>query len=295
MVIITTLNNSEKLAKKIAKELEVKFSKTEVKAFPDGELYIRFSTEVKKEVVVIVESFQPDAKGALMNIIFAAKTAKDLGAKKVVLVAPYLGFMRQDKRFNSGECVSAPIMANLLNESVDKLITVDPHLHRIRKMNEVFRIPAVNLTANHSIAQFIKKKFKNSVIIGPDWESFQWADDISKEVGVEDTVLEKTRHTSRNVDVEVKKEIEIKGKNVIIVDDIISTGNTMIKALKEAKKRGAKTVSAIGVHGLFVEKGLAKMQRAGFDNIFTVNTIEHETNKINITQILVDELKKSIK
>jgi ribose-phosphate pyrophosphokinase len=292
MIIVTTLNNSEKIAKKIVKGLNAKYSKTEVKEFPDGELYLRYKTELKKKKVIIVESFQPNAKGALMNIIFAAKTAKELGAKKVILVAPYLGFMRQDKRFNSGECVSAPIMAELLNTYVDKILTVDPHLHRIRKMKEVFTIPAKNLTSNGIIADFIKKKFKNEVIIGPDWESYQWADEISKAVGVQDTVLEKTRHTFRNVDVKVKNEIEIYGKNVIIVDDIISTGNTMIKALKEAKKRGAKTVSAIGVHGLFVEKGLAKMKRAGFDNIFTVNTIVHETNKIDISPVIIEELSK---
>jgi len=295
MVIVTTLKNSEKLAKAIAKNIKGTYSKTEVSTFPDGDMYLKFSSKLKGQKLVIVESFQPNSNDALLNIIFAAKNAKSLGAKKVVLVCPYLAFMRQDKRFNDGEAINAQIMSNLLNNSgLDRIITIDPHLHRIKKMKDIFTIQAENLTANDIIADFIGKKFKNEIVIGPDWESYQWADKISARLGVEDTVLEKTRSSSRKVSVEVKKEITIKGKNVIIVDDIISTGNTMIKALKEAKKRGAKSVTAIGVHGLFVEKAYEKMKKAGFDNIYTVNTIEHKSNKIDITKLISDKLKKNI-
>lgn len=292
-MIITSLKNSEKLAKKVAKELNAKYSKTKVSSFPDGDLYLQFNCDLKGEKVVIVESFQPNSNDALLSIYFAAKTAKDLGAKKVILVSPYLAFMRQDKRFKSGECINAHVMAGLINSCVDKFLTIDPHLHRITKMKEVFTIPAKNLTANDVIADFIKKKFKNEIIIGPDWESYQWADKISARVGVEDTVLEKDRHSYRNVDVKVKDDIDITGKNVIIVDDIISTGNTMIKAAQKAKKMGAKTITAIGVHGLFVENALKKMDKY-FDNIYSVNTIEHDTNKIDITPVIIDELKKEL-
>ncbi|MDA3855764.1 MAG: ribose-phosphate diphosphokinase [Candidatus Woesearchaeota archaeon] len=294
-MIITTLNNSEKIAKKIAKELGAKYSKTQVTTFPDGDLYLKYNTELSKEKLIIVESFQPNPNKSLFDVIFAAKTAKDLGAKKVVLVVPYLAFMRQDKRFKDGESINAQIMSDLINNSgIDKIITVDPHLHRILKMKDVFTIAAKNVTANHLIAKFIKRKYRNVAVIGPDWESYQWADTISKEIGVEDTVFDKTRHSSRTVDVEVTKDIIIKGKNVVIVDDIISTGNTMVKACQKARKLGAKTVNAIGVHGLFVEKGYIKMKRAGFDDIVTCNTVEHETNKIDITEVLLEELRKEL-
>lgn len=294
MIIVTSLKNSSKTAKKIAKDLDCKFSQTKVSSFPDGDLYLQFKDDVKGKKVIIVESFQPNSNETLMNIIFAAKTAKDLGAKKIILVCPYLAYMRQDKRFNEGECISSRIMAELLNNSIDKIITVDPHIHRYKSLKDIFTIPAKNLSANDVIADFIAKKYKNPVIIGPDWESYQWADKISARIGVEDTVLEKTRHTYRDVDVEVKKQIEIKGKNVIIVDDIISTGNTMIKACKKAQEMGAKSVNAIGVHGLFVENALKKMEKAGFKDIFSVNTIEHVTNKIDITPVLLEELKKEL-
>ncbi len=290
-MIVTTLNNSELLAKKIANGLKVKYFKTKVDKFPDGELYLKYESNLKDKELIIVESFQPNPNKTLINLIFAAKTAKELGAKKVILVAPYLGFMRQDKRFNDGECVSAPIMAELLSKYFDKLLTIDPHLHRIPKMGDVFTNNAKNLTANKVIAEFIKKRYYNEIIVGPDWESYQWADEISKIVGVKDTVLEKIRHSSRYVDVQMKEQIDFYGKNVIIVDDIISTGNTMIKAAKKAKQLGAKKIIAIGVHGLFVENGLDKMKKH-FDEIHTVNTIVHKTNKIDISPIIISELKK---
>lgn len=296
-VIVTSLSNSEKIAKNIAKGIESDYMKTEVSCFPDGDLYLKFKGDVKGKKVIICESFQPNSTQAMMNIVFAAQAAKQQGAKKVVVCAPYLAFMRQDKMFNPGECVSAPIMAKLLNENVDKLLTVDPHLHRILKMKDVFSIPAKNLTANSVIGAFVAKRYKTSLkklmIMGPDWESYQWADEIARIVGVPDTVLHKDRHSARNVDVKLTEEVDLVGKTIVIVDDIISTGNTMIKACIKSKKLGAKKVIAIGVHGLYVENALKKMEKH-FDEIFSVNTINHSTNKIDVSPVFIDELKLRI-
>ena len=294
-MIITSCGNSMNLAKSIAKKLKCKFSPLTIGAFPDGDLYLRFNTPVKGKKVVIVQSFQPHPDMSLFDIVFAAETAKDLGAKKVILVAPYLACMRQDKRFNAGEAVSSRVMAKLLNNSVDKLLTIDPHIHRYKSLKDIFTIPAKYVTSNMLIADYIKKHFKNEIIIGPDWESYQWAEEIAKKIDVQATVLKKERFSYRHVEVKMIKPIEIKGKNVVIVDDIISTGNTMIKAAKAATKLGAKSVSAIGVHGLFVEEGYAKMKKAGFNKIVTTNCINHKTNGIDVSSLLVEELKKEKK
>ena len=128
-MIITSLSNSDNIAKNLAKKMKVKYSPTTIAAFPDGDIYLKFNTNLKNKKLVIVQSFQPHSDMSLFDIIFAAETAKDLGAKKVILVAPYLAYMRQDKRFNAGECISSKVMAKLLNNSVDKLITIDPHIH----------------------------------------------------------------------------------------------------------------------------------------------------------------------
>lgn len=291
-MIITTCGNSEKIAKKLAKELKAEFSPLTIASFPDGDLYLRFNTELKNKTLVIVQSFQPHPDMSLFDTIFAAETAKDLGAKKVILVAPYLAYMRQDKRFNPGEGISSKIMAKLLNHSIDKLITIDPHIHRYKSLKDIFTIPATKLTANHLIADYIKKHFHDEIIIGPDWESFQWAEDIAKRIKVHATVLKKTRFSSRHVEVKMIHPIAIKDKNVVIVDDIISTGHTIAEAAKAAKKMGAKKIYAIGVHGLLVENAVAKLKKAGVSEVITTNCIEHPTNKIDITSVIFEELKK---
>ena len=291
-MIITSCGNSEKIAKNLAKKLKAKYSPLTIGAFPDGEIYLRFNTPLKGQKVVLVQSFQPHPDMSLFDVVFAADTAKDLGAKKVILVAPYLGYMRQDKRFNPGEAISSRIMAKLLNKSIDKLITIDPHIHRYKSLKDIFTMPTVMLTANSVIADYIKKKVKNTVIIGPDWESYQWAETIAKDIKVPVTVLRKTRFSSRHVEEKMINEVSVRGKNVVIVDDIISTGKTMIAASKMAKERGAKSVIAIGVHGLLVEDAVNKMKKWGVDKIVTTDCIEHPTNKIDVSPLLINALRK---
>ncbi len=291
-IIVTSCGNSDKLAKKIAKSIRAKYSPLTIASFPDGDIYLKFNTPLKNKKLIIVQSFQPHSDMSLFDVIFAAETAKDLGAKKVILVAPYLAYMRQDKRFKSGEAISSGIMAKLLNNSIDKIITIDPHIHRYKSLKDIFTIPARKLTANFLIADYIKKHFKNEIIIGPDWESYQWAEEIAKHIHVHATVLKKTRFSSRKVKVKMIKPIPIKGKNVVIVDDIISTGHTIAEAAKQARKMGARSVSAVGVHGLFVENAVEKLKKAGVSKIITTNCIEHRTNKIDISSLLVKELKK---
>jgi ribose-phosphate pyrophosphokinase len=294
-IVVTSLGNSEKIARKLAKQVKAKYTSTTVRSFPDGDVYLKFNTSLKGKKLVIVQSFQPNSNKSLFDIVFAGHTAKDLGAKKVVLVAPYLAYMRQDKRFNPGEAISSRIMAKLLNKAVDHIITIDPHLHRYKSLKDIFTIKATLLTANSAIAEYIikhKKEFKDCVIMGPDWESYQWAEVIAKQVGVPATVLKKTRYSSRHVAVKMLKKIDMKGKHVVIVDDIISTGHTIMEAAKKARKLGARKVTAIGVHGLFVEGALQKMKKHGLSQVMTTNCIEHTTNKIDVTELLVGVLKK---
>ncbi len=291
-MIITTCGNSIPIAKALARKLHAPYSPVTISQFPDGDIYLKYNTAVKGKKVVIVHSFQPHSNQSLFNLMFAAETAQDLGAQKVILVAPYLAYMRQDTRFHPGEAISSRIMAKHLNVCFDKIITVDPHLHRYKSLRDIFTIPAVKLTANVLIAEYIQKHFKNEVIIGPDGESFQWAENIAQHIQVQATVLKKTRYSSRHVRVKMIKPISIQGKNVVIVDDIISTGHTIAEAAKQARAMGAKSITAIGVHGLLVEKAMAKLRRAGVNKIITTNCIQHPTNRIDITPLLAKELKK---
>jgi len=292
--VVTDCGNSSGFAKKIAKGLKAKYSPLTLGCFPDEDIYLRFNVDLKGKKLVIVQSFQPHPDMSLFDVVFAAETAKDLGARKVVLVAPYLAYMRQDKRFKPGECISSRVMAKLLNSSIDKIITIDPHIHRYKSLKDIFTIPAKKLTANGLIADYVKRHFRKVVVIGPDWESYQWAEDIAKRIHVQATVLKKTRFTARRVEVKMVELISVKGKNVVIVDDIISTGHTVAEAAKQAFKLGAKTVSAICVHGLFVEKAREKLKKAGINKVISTNTIKHPTNRIDVSGLVVAELGKRV-
>lgn len=238
-----------------------------------------------------MQSFQPNPNKSLYNVIFAAKNAKSLGAKKVILVAPYLGFMRQDKRFKAGEAISSKIMADLLNNTIDKLITIDPHIHRYKSLKDIFKISAKYITANPLLADYVKKHIKNPLIIGPDWESYQWALSVAKNVNCDATCFKKHRFSSFKVKVEMVKQVEIKGKNVVIVDDIISTGKTIIGAAKIAKRLGAKSITAIGVHGLFAGNALENLKKHKI-KVVSTNTILSKKSKIDVTSLIKKQINK---
>lgn len=286
MTIVIGFPDSKSLAKKIAKQIKAKYSELEIKKFPDNETYIRFKINVKGKDVVFVQSLNnPNEK--IMNLIFANETAKDLGAKRIILVAPYLAYMRQDKRFKPGECISSNILGKLLK--FDKIITIDPHLHRHKNLKKVFS-HAVSLSSNKLIADYIKKNLKSSLIIGPDSESYQWAEEIAKYVKSHAIILKKVRFTSKKVKIKVKNNLSLKNKDVVIVDDIISTGHTMIEAAKQAKKLKAKNVYCIAVHGLNIENAFIKLKKLGVKKIVTTNTIASKNGLIDITQLIAKEL-----
>ena len=277
------------LAKKIASKLKKPYSALEVIHFPDSEIKLKFKVNVKGKVVVLVQSFYKNINDCVIETLFAAETASDLGAKRVILVAPYFPYLRQDKRFNPGECISLRTIAKNIDEDFDKAIIIDPHLHREKTLEHIFRIKSKKVTANPLIIDYIKKKIKNPVIIGPDWESHKWAQRIAEEIGCEFAIMEKKRYSARKVKVSLHKKINIKNKNLIFIDDMISTGNTLLRAIKAMKKLGAKKVTCFAVHGILVENALQKLQKAGA-TVITTNTIPNKAAKIDVSRLIADNL-----
>ena len=290
-MIIIGCSNGKHLAEKIAKKLKAPYSELEVKKFPDGEIKIRFLSNVKGRVVVLVQSFYGAINDCVVEVIFAAETAKDLGAKKVLLMAPYFPYLRQDKRFKSGECISIEVIGKIMSRYLDKIFIIDPHLHRERTLSDIFSIKNEKLTANPYIADYIKKNIKNPLIVGPDWESYKWAQRVAKKIGCEHVILEKKRYSGRKVKVTLNKKIKIENKNIVFVDDIISTGNTIIEAVKNLRKLGAKKFNCIAVHGIFVENALEKLRKADV-NVVTTNTIPNKVAKIDVSGLIAGALKK---
>ncbi|MFH1590737.1 MAG: ribose-phosphate diphosphokinase [archaeon] len=276
------------LAKRIARKVKSHYSNVEIGTFPDGETNLRFTRPVKGQHVILVQTMRP-ANENMMEAMFAAYTARDLGAKKVTLIAPYLAYMREDKRFHSGECISARVMARLLSAAFDRIITIDPHLHRFHKLSEIFSIPAARVTAAGIIGQYVKRNIRGAVIIGPDEESDQWAEEVAKVAKVPADVLTKTRYSSVHVEIHFRSGESYKRKHAVLVDDIISTGHTMMETIKQLKRMGVKRITCIGVHGLFTDDAYPKMKKMGV-KIVTANTISHPTNGIDVSGLLKDAL-----
>ena len=168
----------------------------------------------------------------MLPLLFAAATARELGASRVGLVAPYLAYMRQDRRFKPGEAVTSRQVARLLSDAFDWLVTVDPHLHRYSSLADIYSIPTHVVHAAPLIAEWIKANVTNPLIIGPDSESEQWVAAVASDVGAPYSVLEKVRHGDRDVEIRLKDLEQWKGRTPVLVDDIISTGRTMIEAVR---------------------------------------------------------------
>src|SRR3546814_748198 len=181
----------------------------------------------------------------LFRSVFAADAARDLGVREVTLVAPYLSYMRQDRRFQLGEAVSSKSFARLVSATFDRLVTVDPHLHRYPALSTLYTIPDITLHAAPALADWIAAHVEAPLLIGPDEESEQWVSAIAARVGAPFTVLRKVRHGDRSVDVEVPDLGAWRGRQPVLADDIASSGRTLIEAARKVALQGfAKPVCA---------------------------------------------------
>ncbi len=253
--------------------------------FPDGESYVRLESPVENEEIYIVCGLdQPDKKA--MALLFFAQTAKEFGAKKIKLLSPYLGYMRQDKRFQEGEALTSALFAQFLSQHIDFLATIDPHLHRHKSLSEIYTIPTQVLHATDLVASWIRENIPNPLLVGPDEESEQWVADIAKKASAPYLILHKDRYGDKDVKVSVPDVNIYKNCTPVLVDDIISTARTMIETVKHLKEAGMASPVCIGIHAVFSEDSYELLQKSGIQRIVTCNTIPHPTNTIDISTLL---------
>jgi len=249
--------------------------------FPDGESYVRFEDSPAGLAIAIVCSLNdPDAKA--QALLFAAGAARELGAASVGLVAPYLGYMRQDRRFRDGEAVTSALFAAQLSAAFDWLVTVDAHLHRRRSLAEIYSIPAEDVSAAAGVADWIRAHVAQPLVIGPDAESERWAAAVAAGAGAPHVALKKVRSGDREVRIEAPGLDAWRGRNPVLVDDIISTARTMAAAARLLVAQGFAPPDCIAVHGVFAGDALQVLRGAGVGRIATSNTIAHETNAIDV-------------
>jgi ribose-phosphate pyrophosphokinase len=279
------LPGNEALAAELAQLSSSSLGSLDTRHFPDGESYVRLPDDVAgKDVDFVCTLARPDDQ--ILRLIFAAETARELGAKSVRLIAPYLAYMRQDKRFQDGESISSTHFAKLLSGSFDSLITIDPHLHRITDLAEIFSIPTKVERAAPLLADWIKKNVENALVVGPDSESEQWVKAVAQHAGAEQLVLTKKRFGDHQVEISMPDLSNYELKIPVLVDDIISSGRTMIETAESLIAHGFPKPYILTVHALFSGSTYWQLKQLARD-IISTDSVPHETTRIGIAELLL--------
>jgi ribose-phosphate pyrophosphokinase len=284
--LVVAMPGNETIATDLAHSLGAEIGQLEIREFPDGESYLRFLTDPGRRTLIVVCTLaRPNDK--ILQLIFSSATARELGATRVGLVSPYLAYMRQDRRFKPGEAVTSRQVARLLSDAFDWIVTIDPHLHRYGSLGEIYTIPTRVLHAAPMISQWVEKNIASPLIIGPDSESEQWVSAVAKNANAPFTVLEKVRRGDRDVEISVKNLDRLQGRTAVLIDDIISTGRTMIQAVRHVVQHGSAPPVCIAVHGLFSDDADRALAGLGA-RVVTCNTIPHPTNAIDVGPVLIE-------
>jgi ribose-phosphate pyrophosphokinase len=286
---------SIELGKKIAEYLGVDSFPVNHRLFPDGESYIRIEPNIKEKTVVIVQTTAPDPDRKLVQLLIIASTARDYGAKRVIAVIPYLGYSRQDKRFLKGEVLTLDVILSLLEKTgVSDLIVVDIHNEEsIREIEKNHSIKVHNLSAIPTLANYLKESdYFGAYSLSPDKGAVHLAEKASKVLEGGYSFFEKKRDRRTGEIEMLVTDLNIKGKKAIVIDDIISSGGTMAKAIRGLKEQGALQVAAVCSHALFMSGAEERLSKAGADLIVTSDTVENQYSKISVARTIKEHLER---
>lgn len=289
-ISLFTFAHGKQHATDLASALSIPHSQIGIHRFPDGETRVTARGATATSIVYCPLD-RPNEK--LVELMFVSDALRRGGASRLVLVAPYLCYMRQDKVFHEGEAVSQQAMSRFLSSCFDRIVTVDTHLHRVSRIDEVFPdIEAQNLTAADAIADFAKGQGLGAdvLVAGPDEESIQWAHCVGNALGAEAIAGRKTRHGDRKVDIEFP-DCNLKGRTVLLLDDIVSSGGTVLTAIARLKEAGAASVHLAVTHALFDDAMERHLREVGAASIWSTTSVPHPTNKISLATLLADALR----
>jgi ribose-phosphate pyrophosphokinase len=280
---------SAQLGKQIAQTLETKTVPVAFKTFPDGENYVRLEGQVQNEDVAIVQTTSPPQDMRLIQLALIADSAKRNGAKKITAVVPYLAYARQDRAFLQGEAMSAETIARMLKAAgVERLITVNVHQEKVLSH---FPFPAKSVSAIPLLAEyFVKKGQAKAFALSPDEGAVHIAEEARKVLGGECGYLEKSRDRyTGQVNME-KKTLAIKGKTVIIFDDIISSGGTIVVAAKILQELNPQEIYVACVHPLLIGEAEKLIRQAGVEEIVGTDSVPSSVSKVSLAPVISKEL-----
>lgn len=285
MRLILPLPGNEAFADRLAQAGGGMVGVVRTRQFPDGESYVRVEADVAGRAVDLLCTLaRPDT--AFLRLAFAADALRDLGAAEVNLIAPYLGYMRQDARFQPGEAITSRTFARLLGGVVDRLVTVDPHLHRHAALEDIYPIPCRALHAAPLLADWIKAEVDTPLIVGPDAESEQWVAAVAARVGAPHVVLTKKRLGDLDVRIDLPDLATYRGRRAVLIDDIASSGRTLVAAAQALGLRGFAPPVCVVVHAVFGDDALERIRLVA-ERIVSTDSIPHPTNAIWLAPLIV--------
>lgn len=288
--LLFAMPGNEDFARLLADRLDAELGEIETRSFPDGETYLRLKADpIGREVALVCTLDRPDGK--FLPLLFAAHAARALGASRVGLAAPYLGYLRQDRSFMPGEAVTSATFARMLSSAVDWLVTVDPHLHRYASLDEVYTVPSRAAAAAPLLAGWIEANVATPVLIGPDAESRQWVSEVAGLAGVPFQVLEKQRLGDLQVKVSPPDRDLLSNRTPVLVDDIVSSARTMIEAAVHLRELGCPAPYCVAVHAVFAIDSYTRLSDAAA-RIVTTNTVPHASNGIDVSALVAASVKE---
>lgn len=293
-VTIQSLPCSAEDAAQLALRLELPIHRIDQHSFPDGEVRVTIGP-ASPTTIIYASLDHPNDK--LVTLLFAAEALRRGGCKRIVLLSPYLCYMRQDAAFREGEAISQKAIGRLLAGIADRIITVDAHLHRTPEIAAVFPgIEATNLSAMPVIAETLcaERIDPATVVIGPDAESRPWVSDLADRVGLSHAVARKMRRGDRSVEVSLDEPGLIAGRPTLLIDDIVSSGGTMMASAKALAAAGATAIDAIVTHALFPATQRHDMALAGIGSIRSTYSVPHPTNAFILDDLYVTALRSEL-
>jgi len=275
-------------AARIAQAADLDVFRIERHRFPDGELKLRLPPKLPLQVILLRTLDNPNEK--LVELLLAAQTARELGARHLTLVAPYLAYMRQDIAFQPGEAVSQRVVGRFLATLFDAVITVDPHLHRVASLQEAVPVrEAILLSGAPLLSDLIAEHRQRPLLVGPDAESAQWVALAAMRHGFDHAVCQKVRYGDHSVQLELP-DIETAGRSVVLLDDVASTGQTVAEAARLLLAAGAASVDVAVTHALFAGDALQVLRQAGVGEIWSTDCIAHASNAASMAPAIAAAL-----
>jgi len=290
--LLISFTDNQKQAQELAQKAGIKYQPIALHHFPDGESKISLPQPLADHVMIYQSLNQPNDK--LIDIILVAEGLKNQGVKTITLISPYLCYMRQDKAFHQGEVISQQVIGILLAQYFDNVLTVDAHLHRISHLSQAIPCKkAINITATKPMADYLHHHLEDPFLIGPDGESQQWVANIAQLDNLDYRIANKIRLGDKSVQIDLPKA-NYQGRHIVLVDDVASTGKTLLAAAEKLKPYKPASISVLVTHALFVGDAQSQLRAMGVNNIWSCNSIEHSTNVISLADLLAKNLEQFI-